>query len=512
MEFKIAIGPQHPALHEPISLRMTLDGEVIKDADLRLGYNHRGLEKLAEDRTYVQNLYLTERICGICSFSHQTCYTQGVEKLMEIEPARRGLYIRTLVCELERVHSHLLWLGVAGQEAGFESFFMYTWRDREVVMDILEMISGNRVHYSMNIFGGVRRDIDELQKKKILDSLGLLRKRTEYYFNIGASEPTFVARISGVGKLPREKAIALCAVGPTLRASGVPMDVRKDDPYAVYGEVPFEVCTADSGDVLGRVVVRVKELLQSYNIIEFLLKNLPEGPVKVKFPRKVKPNEVFSRYEAPRGENCHYIKSNGSDKPERLKVRAPTLGNYPATIEMLKNGFIADIPLIFAAIDPCICCAERLVQVDNPRQGTSRVLTLQRAAEHGERFLQTHRPQTQGMRMAILKPILYILVYPGFAIPAALLHLLRVVGPQAVCPHAEPLGPLHTGRSGILQPVADFIKLFAKEDIVPELADKADVHRPARVGPGHRLHRRHLPAALALLAGAGLLQLLLRET
>ena len=166
MEFKVAIGPQHPALHEPISLRMTLDGEVIRDADLRLGYNHRGMEKLVESRTYIQNLYLTERICGICSFSHQTCYTQGVEKLMALEPARRGLFIRTLVCELERVHSHLLWLGVAGQEAGFESFFMYTWRDREVVMDILEIISGNRVHYSMNTFGGVRRDIDELQKKR----------------------------------------------------------------------------------------------------------------------------------------------------------------------------------------------------------------------------------------------------------------------------------------------------------------------------------------------------------
>jgi membrane-bound hydrogenase subunit alpha len=381
MEFKVSLGPQHPALHEPISLRMTLDGEIIRDADLKLGYNHRGIEKLAESRTYIQNLYLTERICGICSFSHQTCYTQGVEKLMELVPARRGLYIRTLVCELERVHSHLLWLGVAGQEAGFESFFMYTWRDREVVMDILDTISGNRVHYSMNTFGGVRRDIDEIQRKRILDSLNLLRSRTEYYLKIGANEPTFVGRLAGVGKLSKEKAIALCAVGPTLRASGVPMDVRKDDPYAVYDEIPFEVCTADSCDVLGRAVVRIKELMQSYNIIEFLLKNLPAGPIKVKAPRKVKENEVFSRYEAPRGENVHYIKSNGSDKPERLKVRAPTLANYPATIAMLKDGFIADIPLIFAAIDPCICCAERLVQLDNPRNGESTVLTFSQLRE-----------------------------------------------------------------------------------------------------------------------------------
>jgi membrane-bound hydrogenase subunit alpha len=228
----------------------------------------------------------------------------------------------------------------------------------------------------MNTFGGVRRDIDEIQRNRILDSLSLLRSRTEYYLHIGANEPTFVGRLAGVGKLSKEKAIALCAVGPTLRASGVPMDVRKDDPYAVYDEIPFEVCTADSCDVLGRAVVRIKELMQSYNIIDFLLKNLPVGPIKVKAPRKVKENEVFSRYEAPRGENVHYIKSNGSDKPERLKVRAPTLANYPATIEMLKNGFIADIPLIFAAIDPCICCAERLVQLDNPRSGESKVLTF----------------------------------------------------------------------------------------------------------------------------------------
>ncbi len=376
MKFTVPIGPQHPALKEPISLRMTLEGEVIRDADIRLGYNHRGIEKLAEERTWIQNIYLTERICGICSHSHSTCYTQGVEKLMEVEPPRRGVYLRYLVAELERVHSHLLWLGVAGHEAGFDTFFMYTWRDREVVMDILEIISGNRVHYAINTLGGVRRDIDELQKKKILDSLDLLRKRSEYYFKIGANEPSFVARIAGVGYLSKEDALALCAVGPTARASDIPFDVRKDDPYGMYAEVPFEVCTATTCDVLGRVVVRVKELMQSYNIIEYLLKNLPDGPVAVRAPRRAKPNEVVSRYEAPRGENIHYIKSNGTDKPERLKVRAPTLANYPATIVMLKNGYIADIPLIFAAIDPCICCAERTVALVNGRSGEEKILTM----------------------------------------------------------------------------------------------------------------------------------------
>jgi membrane-bound hydrogenase subunit alpha len=376
MSFEIPIGPQHPALKEPISLRMTVEGEVITGVDIRLGYNHRGMEKLAEEKTWLQNIYVTERICGICSHSHATCYVQGVEKLMELAPPRRGLYIRYLVSELERVHSHLLWLGVAGHEAGFDSFFMYTWRDREIVMDLLEMISGNRVHYAINTIGGVRRDIDEGQKAKILEGVATLRKRSEYYFRIGANEPSFVARIAGVGMLSKEQAIALCAVGPVARASGVARDVRKEDPYAVYDELDFDLATADSCDVLGRVVVRVKELLESYKMIEQMVKGLPDGDIVCKAPRKAKPGEAVSRYEAPRGENIHYIKANGSDKPERLKVRAPTLGNYPATVEMLRNGFIADIPLIFAAIDPCICCAERTVTLVGARSGEESVVRM----------------------------------------------------------------------------------------------------------------------------------------
>jgi NADH-quinone oxidoreductase subunit D len=253
---------------------------------------------------------------------------------------------------------------------------MYTWRDREIVMDLLEMISGNRVHYAINTIGGVRRDLDEGQKAKILEGIVTLKKRSEYYFRIGASEPSFVARIAGVGMLSKEQAVSLCAIGPVARASGVARDVRKEDPYAVYDELDFELCTADTCDVLGRVVVRVKELLESYKMIEQMVKGLPEGDIVVKAPRKAKPGEALSRYEAPRGENTHYIKSNGTDKPERLKVRAPTLGNYPATVLMLKNGFIADIPLIFAAIDPCICCAERTVTLVSARSGEESIVTM----------------------------------------------------------------------------------------------------------------------------------------
>jgi len=376
MSFVIPIGPQHPALKEPISLRMTVEGEVITGVDIRLGYNHRGLEKVAEDKNWTQNIYLTERICGICSHSHATCFVQGVERLMELAPPKRGLYIRYLISELERVHSHLLWLGVAGHEAGFDSFFMYVWRDREIVMDLLEMITGNRVHYAINTIGGVRRDLDEGQKAKVLEGVATLKKRSEYYLRLGATEPSFVARIAGVGLLSYEQAVSLCATGPVAKASGVARDVRKEDPYAVYDELDFELCTADTCDVLGRVVVRVKEVLESYKMIEQMIKGLPDGDIACKAPRKAKPGETVSRYEAPRGENIHYIKANGTDKPERLKVRAPTLGNYPATVEMLRNGFIADIPLIFAAIDPCICCAERTVTLIGARSGEESVVRM----------------------------------------------------------------------------------------------------------------------------------------
>lgn len=373
-KINVPLGPQHPGLKEPINFGLVLEGEQVDKATVNLGYNHRGVEKAAEERTYIQDIYLIERVCGICSHSHTTCYITCVEEIAKAEIPERAKAIRVIVAELERVHSHLLWLGIAAYEIGFDTLFMYVWRDREHVLDCLELVAGNRVHYAINTLGGVRRDIDEGQRAKILSSLDALRQRTAYYANFGAQEPSFVARLAGVGFLSKEDAVNLCAVGPTTRASGVAIDVRKDDPYAVYDETPFEVCTADSCDVLGRAVVRIKELLQSYNIIEFLLKNLPDGPISVKAPRKAKPGEVVSRYEAPRGENIHYIKSNGTDKPERLKVRAPTLANYAATIKMLKNGFIADIPLIFAAIDPCICCAERAVELIDVRRGDSKTV------------------------------------------------------------------------------------------------------------------------------------------
>ncbi|MGA2916227.1 MAG: nickel-dependent hydrogenase large subunit [Sedimentisphaerales bacterium] len=361
--FKIPIGPQHPALKEPECFQIVLNGEKITSSGVRLGYNHRGIEKACEQQTYIQDMYLLERVCGICSHSHATCFIQAVEEIAGLEVPKRALYIRTLIAELERIHSHLLWLGVAGHEVGFDTLLMYTWRDREVVMDLLAMLTGNRVNYGMNTIGGVRRDITAEQIPQILKAVDILEERTKYYIQIATEEITFIKRLSNVGVVAYEDAIRLGAVGPTARASGVERDVRHDDPYAAYGELSFNVITDKHCDVYGRAVVRVGELMESYKMIRQLLANMPEGPITVKAPRKIKPGQAFSRYEAPRGEDVHYVQANGTDKPERVKVRAPTLANVQAVSHMLKDGYLADLPIVIAAIDPCFSCTDRMIAV-----------------------------------------------------------------------------------------------------------------------------------------------------
>ncbi len=374
-KFKIPFGPQHPALKEPESFSIALKGEKILGVDIRLGYNHRGIEKACEERTYIQDIYLIERICGICSHSHSTCFVQAVEEIAGLEVPKRALYIRTLIGELERIHSHLLWLGVAGHEIGFDTLLMYTWRDREVVMDVLAELTGNRVNYGINTIGGVRRDIASEQVQMTLKAMDILEERTKYYIEIASQDTSIIKRLSGVGVLSHEDALRLDAVGPTGRASGVNRDVRRDDPYAAYGEVSFNVITDNHNDVYGRTLVRVKELLESYKIVRQVLKNLPQGPIAIKAPRMIPDGESVSRYEAPRGEDMHYVKSNGTEKPERIKVRAPTLANIQAVKHMLQDRFLADMPIVIAAIDPCFSCTDRMVSINHLNREKSEIIT-----------------------------------------------------------------------------------------------------------------------------------------
>jgi NADH-quinone oxidoreductase subunit D len=278
------------------------------------------------------------------------------------------------VAELERIHSHLLWLGVAGHEVGFDSLFMYTWRDREIVMDLLALLTGNRVNYGLNTIGGVRRDVSPEQYPGILKAIDTLEERTKYYIQVATQEMSFIKRLSGVGRLSKEDVESMCVVGPTGRASGVARDVRRDDPYAAYGELSFKVITDDHCDVYGRAVVRVLELMECYSMVRQLVKNMPEGPIVVKAPRKIPAGEAVSRYEAPRGEDVHYVKSNGTEKPERVKVRAPTLANVQAVKKMLENYYLADIPIVVAAIDPCFSCTDRTVAVSRLESGSTEIM------------------------------------------------------------------------------------------------------------------------------------------
>ncbi|HVP16247.1 MAG TPA: NADH-quinone oxidoreductase subunit C [candidate division Zixibacteria bacterium] len=355
----VIIGPQHPALIEPEKFSLEVDGEIVKDVKPRIGYVHRGVEKAAESRTYLQDIYLTERICGICNCCHATCFCQAVEAIMGTDIPARARYLRTIVLELNRLQSHMLLLGHAGYEAGYEPLFQYMWRDREIVMDTMEMLTGNRVIASFVTIGGVRRDLKEERTLKIKAGLATLKKRMVFYKDLLESDPTLKMRTKGVGVLKRQDALKLCVVGPVARGSGVKMDVRKDEPYAAYDKIPFNMVSYSEGDSWTRLMVRVDEISESIDILNFALDNLSNGPYRVRVPRVVPAGEGLSRVEAPRGELFYYVKSNGSARPERVKMRTPTFANILSFVHIAKNANIADVPVSFVSLDPCFSCTDR---------------------------------------------------------------------------------------------------------------------------------------------------------
>jgi NADH-quinone oxidoreductase subunit D len=386
----IPLGPQHPALKEPENFTFTLDGERVVDVDIRIGYVHRGIEKAFESRTYLQNVYLAERICGICSQAHTTTYVQAVEELLDLEVPPRGLYLRAIVNELNRIHSHILWLGVAGHEIGWDTLFHYSWRDREICLDVVEEITGNRVNYAHNVIGGVRRDIPKDTFPGIIKRMNLIEERMNEYKKIALQEQTVVDRALGVGILRPEVGKALCTTGPTIRASNVKWDVRVTEPRVPYVDAPFEIRTSDLCDVAGRVIVRLDEIIDSCHMIVHWLKTMPDGDVSVRAPRRVPEGQAISRFEAPRGEVIHVVVSDGTDKPYRHKARAPTLGNLPAVCEMLKGGHIADIPITLASIDPCFSCTDRFI-IQTP-EGHREERSLDWLRAYGRRYYEEHKP------------------------------------------------------------------------------------------------------------------------
>ena len=387
--FTIPIGPQHPALKEPGHFQFTVDGEVVTSAYVRLGYAHRGIEKAAEERTWIQNLYLIERICGICSHIHAMAYCLAVEQLANVEAPPRAQAIRVVVAELERIHSHFLWIGVSAHEAGFETLFMYSWRDRETVMDLLEGLTGNRVNYSANLLGGVKFDLDQAQMDSIRKGLDFLEERTHHYLDVISHDSTFLQRTRGIGVMTSAQAEVMGAVGPTARASNVKRDLRVEAPYSAYKNFPVQVALDTRGDLEARFEVRLKELFESIRLIRQILDNLPEGELVARIPRRIPAGESVVRLEAPRGEVYYFVKSNGSDKPERLKVRTPTICNLTSVIRLAVGHQLADVPMILAGIDPCFSCNDRMVQLRDANSGSQKMMTWEQLRQHGIDFYRS---------------------------------------------------------------------------------------------------------------------------
>ncbi len=355
----VPIGPQHPALKEPLLFKLEISGELIVGADLRIGYVHRGIERLCEKRSYVQNVHLFERVCGICSHVHTTTFCQAVESLLGIELPRRAAYIRTLLCELERIHSHLLWLGVLAESIGFTTIFMYAWRDREIILDLMEELSGGRVSHAVNIIGGVRVDVDDEQVQMIQRHLDDFEGQMGIFLDLFERDRSFRLRTQGLGTLDYETACSLGIVGPTARASGVDVDMRRDAPYAAYPELDFRVVTAAAGDLWCRAYVRAQEVVESLRLCKAIIKELPDGSLSARAPRRVPEGEVVTRCEAPRGELVYYVLSDGSERPARVKVRTPTLPALLALQHLLPGCQTADVAAVIAGADLCVACADR---------------------------------------------------------------------------------------------------------------------------------------------------------
>ncbi len=364
-EYVVPIGPYHPALHEPEYFKIYVSKGRIVDAKYRGFGVFRGIEKLAEGKLkYNQIPFIAERICGICGFTHSSCYCQAVETASGIEVPERAQYIRAIMLELERIHSHLLWLGVACHLLGFDTGFMHCWRIREKVMDLCEMITGNRKTYGLNLVGGVRRDINEKAKTKIMEFIEKMHEELKEFTDVLLSMGEIINRVKDVGILSKEDARKLCVVGPVARASGIKIDSRVDHPYFAYKELSFNIPIYSEGDTLARLMVRVDELHASAEIVEQALDKLPKGELmaeEVDIPANVKGLAVT---EAPRGENVHFVITGVENRIYRWKVRAPTYNNLPALPCILKGESLADAPIIIASIDPCFSCTDRITVIN----------------------------------------------------------------------------------------------------------------------------------------------------
>lgn len=382
---EIPVGPQHPALHEPVLFRVKVEGERIIEVVPSTGYNHRGIEKLCEENTFLRDVFLSGRVCGICNVVHTTCYSEAVERVGHFEVPPRARYLRTLLNELERVHSHMIALAIMGELIGFQTLFMLIMRDREQVLALKELVAGNRVQADYVMPGGVKRDITHEKIQTIKKTLDQVEKRIRHYRGVFEGDPIITKRLRGAGILSRPDVSKYGFVGPVARGSGVKTDVRYEDPYAAYAEIPFNVITRTEGDAWARSMVRIDELFEAINIARYVVDHMPEGSIGPKVMiRTVPAGEAIARVEAQRGQLVYYIVSKGGVKPYRLKIRTPSFHNIINSPILFKEANIADLPSVLASLDPCISCMERLVEIEDKGQASrTSLIEISRMTRHG---------------------------------------------------------------------------------------------------------------------------------
>ncbi len=357
MARRITIGPDYPIIQESIKVNIKTKRNNIYKVDFEIGFAHRGIEALVLKRNFWQNLEIVERICGLCSNNHSMAYCMAVENLAEVKVPLRAQFIRTVIAELERLHSHLFWIDAVSKTLQLELLSEYILEIREGVMNILEDISGNRVMFSINTIGGVRRDIEN--PKQILEMLNKLKLPMDGLYKIFDSNIQILEKTKKIGILSYKDAKELGVVGPTAEASGISNDIRKKAPYAAYKQIKFKPTILSDGDAYSRIIIRFWEIFESIDMLKQLVKNMPNGSIAVPEISSLPAGYGIGRVEAPRGELIHFLISNGSKVPQRLKVRPPTFVNLPAVRKMLIGEKKENMHLILASIDPCFACTER---------------------------------------------------------------------------------------------------------------------------------------------------------
>lgn len=358
--YDIPVGAQHISLLEPLHFKFTTENEKIIKTDANVMYVHRGIEQACTSKfKFRQVSFVVGRVCGLCSISHTTCYSQAAEKLLGLDIPKKAKYLRMLVIELDRIHSHLLCLSHVAENSGFEALFMKTMQYREFSMEMLEAVCGNRIQYDFSIVGGVTRDLRADVGKMLLERLKIFKPQLDELVDIYQNNWSLSLKNKGVGVLTKDAAMRLGAVGPLARAAGLAIDVRNEtEDILPWKEVGFEMITDTAGDVHARNLVRLKELYVSMKIIENIIAGIPEGDLVVEtkaFPT----GEAINRLEAPRGELFYYLKGNKTQVLERVKIKAPTFSNVPAMVDIFTGNEYASAPAIIASYDPCLSCTSR---------------------------------------------------------------------------------------------------------------------------------------------------------